>query len=98
MIYILKLKKVLCEWKISFEIGSLVYEVIEKAKFDHFNWSKNSTFSLSAMVSKKQDSYAPGATDSKLMISWPNKKSFKWGQYLSVTCQTVGICCLYNAT
>ena len=37
------------------------------------------------MVSKKQDSYAPGATGPELMISWPNEKSFKWGQYLSVT-------------
>ena len=37
------------------------------------------------MVGKKQDSYAAGATGPKLMISWPNKKSFKWDQYLSVT-------------
>ena len=48
-----------------------VYEVIEKVP-------KIPTFSLSTMVSKKQDNYATGATGPKLMISWPNKKSLKW--------------------
>ena len=61
-----------------------VFEIyLEKAKFDHFKWSKISKLSLSTMVANIQpsseqiSSYPSGATDPQLMILWPDKKSLK---------------------
>ena len=61
-----------------------VFEIyLEKAKFDHFKWSKISKFSLSTMVaniqpsSKQMSSYPSGATDPQLMILWSDEKSLK---------------------
>ena len=62
-----------------------MYEAIEKVQSLTILTGLKAQHSLSTMVSKKQDSYASGGTGPKLIISWPNKKSFKWGQYLSVT-------------
>ena len=81
----------LCEWKISFEIGSLRYvEYIEKKPdFIILTSLKSQMFfinhgSLYSTLFQKVSSQPSEAISPKLIIVWPYKNSIKWGQCLSV--------------
>ena len=86
MIYIHKLKILSVMWMKNnlWNRQVKLYEVIENVQSLTILTGQKTQHSLSTMISKKQANYAPGGTGPKL-ISLSNKKSFKWGQYLSVT-------------
>ena len=77
----------LCEWKLSFEIGGLrcVEYIEKKPNFPILTNLKSQIFFInpSTMVANIQPSYKK-VSGPKLMILWLYKKLLKWGQCLSV--------------